>query len=60
MCLIRPLCEVFLRICVAKLTLRYRYFADPEFCCTFYDCSNSIPTRMECTTRNEDYVHYKI
>ena len=23
------------------------YFADPEFCCTFYDCSNSIPTRME-------------
>ena len=27
--------------------LPFRYFADPEFCCTFYDCSNSIPTRMQ-------------
>jgi len=34
------------------------YFADPEFCCTFYDCSNSIPTRMECTTPEGPLLYY--
>ena len=38
--------------------LSFRYFADPEFCCTFYDCSNSIPTRMECTTPGGPLLYY--
>ena len=34
------------------------YFADPEFCCTFFDCSNSIPTRMQCSQPEGPLLFY--